>query len=723
MSKSKGRRLAEWLRNLDSNSKASSNTLADDSVGSDQLAHDLALQGNPTAATQSSGNSSTRLATTAFVATEVAALVDSAPGALNTLNELAAAINDDASFSTTITNSIALKAPLASPALTGTPTAPTASSGTNTTQLATTAFVTAATSGLATDSNVANKAPINSPTFTGTPAAPTASAGTNTTQIATTAFVTTAVSGASVAGISSSADATAITIDSNETVLIGTDSGDSFNANALLRAQKASGPVYIQIKTDNDQNGGLLFGDTDDDFRGGFIYENGNDALAVYANDAERMRIDSAGDATFSGSVTVGNGTDTATHIAIKPADDTTAEDLQFYNGTTRVGEIGTQDTTWLRINQETAKNIYTPRYIRADGGYFVDGTSKGINGNGNFIGGTVTTPSLTTETASGAAIFIKDTSGTGATNHNSWLSFRDSGGTEIGYVGYGSTSNADLSVSNYSNGPVGLYGTAISLAADTTITGSLTTEGGDGGGVVRTWPGSSAYAMFGTANMSSSEYAILSDGTNTFIAGGSGGYTAIRYANNQTDQQIKVNSSGITFTGNIIGAGISTTLANIAASGDIYVGVNAESYVRFQGSSGTKYARFYLESDEDVRFTEGGHGYFNGNVIAYSTTIASDAKFKDNVEPLENCLDKVCQMRGVSYTWNEQSQKEGVNDIGVIAQEMAEIYPEIVTEVDGLNERDPHLTVDYGRLTAVLINAVKELRAEVEELKNGTPG
>ena len=165
MSKSKGRRLSEWLRNLDSNSRAGSNTLADDSVGNDQLAHDLALQGNPTAATQSSGNNSTRLATTAFVATEVAALVDSAPGTLNTLNELAAALGDDANFSTTVTNSIATKAPLASPALTGTPTAPTASSGTNTTQVATTAFVTTATSGLATDANVANKAPINSPTF------------------------------------------------------------------------------------------------------------------------------------------------------------------------------------------------------------------------------------------------------------------------------------------------------------------------------------------------------------------------------------------------------------------------------------------------------------------------------------------------------------------------------------------------------------------------------
>jgi hypothetical protein len=73
--------------------------------------------------------------------TAAAAIVDSAPGTLNTLNELAAAINDDASYAATITTALGTKAPLASPALTGTPTAPTAAVGTDSTQVATTAFV------------------------------------------------------------------------------------------------------------------------------------------------------------------------------------------------------------------------------------------------------------------------------------------------------------------------------------------------------------------------------------------------------------------------------------------------------------------------------------------------------------------------------------------------------------------------------------------------------
>ena len=75
--------------------------------------------GTPAAPTASTGTNTTQIATTAFVQTEVTALVDSAPSTLNTLNELAAALGDDANFSTTVTNSIATKLPLAGGTITG----------------------------------------------------------------------------------------------------------------------------------------------------------------------------------------------------------------------------------------------------------------------------------------------------------------------------------------------------------------------------------------------------------------------------------------------------------------------------------------------------------------------------------------------------------------------------------------------------------------------------
>jgi hypothetical protein len=120
--------------------------------------------GTPAAPTATAGTNTTQLATTEFVRTEVANLVASAPATLDTLDELAAALGDDANFATTTATAIGLKANIASPTFTGTPTLPTGtiattqSPGNNTTAVATTAFVTAGISALVVD-------PLNNPKF------------------------------------------------------------------------------------------------------------------------------------------------------------------------------------------------------------------------------------------------------------------------------------------------------------------------------------------------------------------------------------------------------------------------------------------------------------------------------------------------------------------------------------------------------------------------------
>jgi hypothetical protein len=81
-----------------------------------------ALTGTPTAPTATAGTNTTQIATTAFVTGAVSDLIASAPGALNTLDELAAALGDDANFASTVTTSLAAKAPIASPTFTGTVT-------------------------------------------------------------------------------------------------------------------------------------------------------------------------------------------------------------------------------------------------------------------------------------------------------------------------------------------------------------------------------------------------------------------------------------------------------------------------------------------------------------------------------------------------------------------------------------------------------------------------
>ncbi|MCG9433001.1 phage tail protein [Escherichia coli] len=114
-----------------------------------------ALTGTPTAPTATAGNNSTQLANTAFVQAALVAVIGGAPARLDTLKEIATAINNDPNFSATINNALALKAPLASPAMTGTPTAPTAAQTVNNTQIATTEFVKSAIAALVASSPAA----------------------------------------------------------------------------------------------------------------------------------------------------------------------------------------------------------------------------------------------------------------------------------------------------------------------------------------------------------------------------------------------------------------------------------------------------------------------------------------------------------------------------------------------------------------------------------------
>ena len=99
------------------------------------------------------------------------------------------------------------------------------------------------------------------------------------------------------------------------------------------------------------------------------------------------------------------------------------------------------------------------------------------------------------------------------------------------------------------------------------------------------------------------------------------------------------------------------------------------------------------------------------GDVVAYAS---SDIRFKNNITPITNPLEKINKIGGYTFEWNEKSHKEtGRKDIGVIAQEIEEILPEIVDTRD-----NGYKAVDYSKLTALLIESVKELKAEVDGLK-----
>jgi hypothetical protein len=147
-------------------------------------------------------------------------------------------------------------------------------------------------------------------------------------------------------------------------------------------------------------------------------------------------------------------------------------------------------------------------------------------------------------------------------------------------------------------------------------------------------------------------------------------------------------------------------------------IGASGADYINVTGT----YIDFVLDNAVDMRLLNNGTLHVEGDVIAYSTTI-SDERLKDNVSTIENPLDKIKALRGVEYDWNSGSRK-GKHDLGLIAQEVEEVLPHIVHEhemplMDGAEDGVTYKTVDYEKMVAVLIEGMKEQQSQIDSLKS----
>ena len=203
----------------------------------------------------------------------------------------------------------------------------------------------------------------------------------------------------------------------------------------------------------------------------------------------------------------------------------------------------------------------------------------------------------------------------------------------------------------------------------------------------------------------SGSADSAAADGAGLTVAGASATFT---YSHSGTkwnmNKPLDMGANNITTTGAIAGATLNTGQ-----------GAN-ELYAMNQD----------VETGDDVQFDSLGIGTgasgTTGEIRATNDITAfysSDERLKENIEDLDGALDKVNKLRGVKFDWKELNEEERSSihshegqDIGVIAQEVQEVYPELVHE-----REHGYLTVDYVKLTAVLIQAVKELSAKVDEL------
>ena len=169
--------------------------------------------------------------------------------------------------------------------------------------------------------------------------------------------------------------------------------------------------------------------------------------------------------------------------------------------------------------------------------------------------------------------------------------------------------------------------------------------------------------------------------------------------------------------------AGYTSSTSNywvtLASKGGTHVIVNTDgSY----NSSENAYDHFTIWQDNISNYnarqfyvTNVGNVYAKGDVTAYQANNMSDIRLKKDVKPIENALDIVDKLNGVTFTWKRDDKKS----LGFIAQDVEKVVPELVEDKPAIDDPNTlHKTVNYANMVAILNEAVKELKAEVEELK-----
>jgi len=170
---------------------------------------------------------------------------------------------------------------------------------------------------------------------------------------------------------------------------------------------------------------------------------------------------------------------------------------------------------------------------------------------------------------------------------------------------------------------------------------------------------------------------------------------------------------------------GADTNCGMFRVSSDV-VGIAAAGNSRFTvKGNGIKAVSGSLGVNTDPNSTD-GMIHATNDIVAFS----SDKRLKENIRPIENALDKVNKLSGFVYNWNELANQKAQYDmnkdyVGVYAQDVEEVQPEAVDlapfDNDGEDKSisgDNYLTVQYEKLVPLLIESIKELKAEIEELK-----
>ena len=181
-------------------------------------------------------------------------------------------------------------------------------------------------------------------------------------------------------------------------------------------------------------------------------------------------------------------------------------------------------------------------------------------------------------------------------------------------------------------------------------------------------------------------------------------------------NNEVEFSSAGnITADGNLILGGtatfkfLNTTWINSADGVNrLYYTANSTSFYK------TADDHVFRNASDANRFSidNSGNGVFSGNVTAYGSP--SDIKLKEDIEVIDNAVEKIKQLKGITYTL----KSDGNRLTGLVAQDLEKVLPEAVYTEKDIETKDEHLAIRYGNTVGLLVEAIKELEARVKELE-----